>query len=463
MKRTGFFYIVLLLVFAGYCGKAMSQNKQIGEQIVAVVGGSMILLSDVEEAMKSMEEERRQQGYTSDRDPQCEALEMLLMQKMLANQARLDSLESNTGQIDNMIENHITTLIEDYGSMKTLETVYRKPVYQIKDDLRARYLDMQLAQVMEWNIRDKVSVIPAEVERYYKGLSKDSLPMVPEQYIYSQIVMYPPSTEQAKLRTRERLLEMRERIIKGDKFATLARLYSMDGSASRGGEMDPTPANGFVKPFADALEKLKPGQISEVVETEFGFHLIEMLEKRGNMYRCRHILLKPEFTPEELMVGTHRLDSIANLISKDSITFAAAALKFSEDPFSKHNGGMVTNHEIVELQQAGAKQTSVRFFREQLAGDYQAIRSMKPGDISDSYQSQDLRGNQLSKIVKLNEIVPPHRANIKEDYAMIEEMALQAKQDKEYKTWLEKKMAAMYIRIDPRFRGCDFDNKGWVK
>ena len=463
MKRTGILCAALAGVWLCVVPAAQAQEKQVAEQIVAVVGNSMILLSEVNETAKTMAEERRQQGYTSDRDPMCEALETLLMQKMLANQARLDSLEVNTGGIENAIENHVNGLIDQYGSLKALESVYRKPVYQIRDELRDHYMDMQLAQMMEMDIRGKVAVIPSEVEKFYRGVPKDSLPMVPEQYVYAQIVMYPPSTEQAKLRARERLLEMRQRIINGDRFDMLARFYSVDGSASRGGEMDPMPKEGFVRPFAEALEKLKPGQTSEVVETEYGFHLIELLEKKNNLYRCRHILIRPEFTPEELTVSAHRLDSIANAIRHDSLSFEEAAARFSEDKYSKMNGGVVSNHELVELYQADARRASTRFFREDLGPDYQYLRNLKPGEVSESFQSQDLRGNQLSKIVILKEIVPSHRANIGDDYTQVEEMALKAKQDKHYREWLEKKMAAMYIRIDPRFRNCDFENKGWVK
>lgn len=465
MKRIRILCIALALITLG--GRSVqAQERVMGEQVVAVVGNSMILWSEVVETMNAITQQQREQGYTSNRDGQCEALEQLLMQKMLASQARLDSLDQNMSfaQIDNAIENHINGLIEDYGSLRTLEAVYRKPSYQIRDDLREKYVEMQLAQIMEMTIRNDVTVIPSEVDRFYRRVNKDSLQMVPEQYVYAQVVMYPPSIDDAKLRTRERLLEFRERIMNGDRFSTLARLYSVDpGSAARGGEMDFMPRDGFVKPFADALAKLRPGQISPVVETEFGFHIIELMEIRGNNYKARHILLRPDFTTEELMVTAHQLDSIANLIRNEEITFADAATRFSEDNFSKHNGGVVTNHEIVEYMQADAGMTSTRFFREDLGNDYVVIRGLKPGEVSESFQTQDLRGNQLTKIIMLKEIIPPHRANINEDYILIENLAVKTKQDRIYNEWLEKKIAAMYIKIDPKFTGCDFENKGWVK
>lgn len=464
MKRSLILYTLVTLILGGTYTKSYAQDKFIAEQIVAVVGSSMIMLSDLESTANEIAEQRKSEGYTSDKEPMCEALETLLMQKLLANQAQLDSLEANVGSIENNIEQHVNNLIEQHGSIKALEAVYKKPIYQIKDDLKSRYVDMQLAQMMQMNIQQGVSIIPSEVEKFYRGTSKDSLPMIPEQYVYAQIILYPPSIEDAKLRTRERLLELRERIMKGDKFNILARMYSQDpGSAVRGGEMEPTPKEGFVKPFADALDKLKPGQISEVVETEFGFHVIELLERKGNLLKCRHILMRPEFTQEEILVSSRKLDSIANQIRKDSITFEKAAAQFSEDKFSKYNGGLVSNHEQVEMYQADAKATSIRFFREDLGPDYQYIRGMKVGDVSESYQTQDMKGNQMSKIIMLKEIVPSHKANIKEDYSKIEEIALANKRQKIYSEWLKKKMAAMYIKIDDRFLNCDFDNKGWIK
>lgn len=445
--------------------KAQAQeNKMIGEEIVAVVGNSMILWSDVVETMKSLAQQQRERGFTSNRDPQCEALEMLMMQKMLANQARLDSLEINSAGVSHMVENQIEQMVEQYGSVRALEAVYRKAVYQIRDDLTDRYTDMQLAQTMEYSIKNGTTIIPAEVERFYRRISRDSLPMIPEQYVYAQIVMYPPSIDDAKLRARERLLEFRERIINGDNFGVLARLYSQDPeSAKRGGEMDFMLGEQFVTPFREALEKLRVGQISPVVETEFGFHVIELLEKKGERYRSRHILVKPEFTTEEMSQTARQLDSIANLIRSGEMTFEEAALAHSQDDYSKYNGGEVTNREYIELTGAQARATTNRFMREALFGDDPYVRSLKPNEISNSYITQDLKGNQQVKVIMLKEIVPSHRANINDDYGLIEDMALEAKQEREYAVWLKKKIEAMYVKINPEFARCDFENKGWIK
>jgi peptidyl-prolyl cis-trans isomerase SurA len=348
--------------------------------------------------------------------------------------------------------------------MVALEAVYRKPLYQIRDDLRERYMDMSLAQEMEMMVRSDVTVVPSEVERFYRNTSADSLPLIPEQYVYAQIVMYPPSLEDAKLRARERLLELRQRILGGENFATLARLFSVDpGTAIRGGEMDPTPVEGLVRPFGEALQKLRPNEISPVVETEYGFHIIQLLEKQGEIYRFRHILLKPVFTPEELMGTTHKLDSVGQLIKSGELTFEEAALQYSEDGFTKYNGGVVTNREIVELYGFGARATSERFNREDLGNDYPQIRPLTPGELSTAYVTADLRGNQQVKLIKLQEIVPSHRAGLENDYGTIEDLALRDKQDKVYAAWLKKTLEEMYIHIDERFRRCEFETQGLVK
>ncbi len=459
MRRFGIF--LAILSFVASAARAQEQTA-LAEEVVAVVGNSMILWSEVAQAQEMVVQRQIEQGRTSNRDPRCEALEQLLMQKLLANQARLDSLEIDLSYATQLVEQEVDRLIERYGSLRATEAALRKPIFQIRDALRDQYEELMLAQSMERSMRDNTTVTPSEVERFYRRMDRDSLPMVPDQYVYAQIVMYPPSMEEAKLRARERLLEMRQRIIDGQNFATLARVYSQDGSSIRGGEMDFTPAAGFVRPFSEAMQKLRVGQISPVVETEYGFHIIELLEVRGDEYRVRHILLKPEFTPDELSATSVKLDSIAALVRAGELTFAAAALQYSQDNFTKYNGGEVTNREIVELTGADARATSNRFFRDELYGDYPALSLLKPGDISASYQTQDLRGNQQVKVVMLKEIVPAHRAGIDTDYGTIEDMAIAEKQTREYDAWLRARIASMYVRIDPKYTGCDFEFQ-WIK
>lgn len=287
-------------------------------------------------------------GYTSDRDPMNEALEALLEQKLLYNQALIDSVEVNTSDISGRIEAYLQMLIDEAGGITELEIKEHMPIFTYREMLRTRYEEQAYAQAMKMEVVGKVTVVPGEVEKYYERIDKDSLPIIGEQYVYAQITKFPASLKDAQRRTKERLLDMRERVIRGEtKFSVLARMYSLDGSAIYGGEMEPGPSSMYVRPFAEALEKLKPGQISEIVETEFGFHIIELIDKNGDIYHCRHILLRPTFTRDELMQPAHELDSIARLIRADSLTFEDAALRFSDDASTRNNGGIVSNHDIL--------------------------------------------------------------------------------------------------------------------
>ncbi len=445
-----------------------AQEKQprfVADQVVAVVGSSAILYSEIVELGNQIVAQRREQGYTSDRDPLNEALENIMLQKLLYHQSQVDSVQISTDRIAEAVEERIDEMIRQRGGLVALETFYHKPVQDIREEMRTKYEEQSYAQQMRSEVESKVTVTPGEVERYFRSLAKDSIPTIPEQYIYAQITKFPASTTAAKQRVRERLLEMRERILKGTSFALLARMYSVDGSAVRGGEMDPTPKEGFVKPFGDALEKLKVGQVSEVVETEYGFHLIEMLGKEGNLYRCRHILLRPVFTDQELVDTDLMLDTVATRIRDKEITFEAAAAQYSDDKYSRQNGGIVSNHDLLEMYGASdAKYTSTKFFKEDLPrGDYQTLIKLKPGEVSESFQTQDMRGNQLSKVLKLIEIEPAHPASLKHDYLRIEEMALSAKQDKVFTAWVNEKIAGMYVRIDDKYRTGEFENKHWLK
>ena len=443
------------------------------DKVVAVVGGSAILHSEVAEYAEALVAQRRQMGYTSDRDPMNEALEALLEQKLLYNQALIDSVPINSADIAGRIETYLQMLIEEAGGISELEIKEHMPIFTYREMLRTRYEEQAYAQAMRMDIVGGVTVVPGEVEQYYNRIDKDSLPIIGEQYVYAQITRLPASLKDAQRRTKERLLDMRERVIKGEtKFSTLARMYSVDGSAIYGGEMEPGPSSMYVRPFAEALEKLKPGQVSEIVETEFGFHIIELIEKRGENYRCRHILLRPTFTRDELMQPARELDSIARLIRLDSLKFEDAALRFSDDASSRNNGGIVSNHDILARQGVydGARLTATRFLREdfgQMGGksleDYTALMRLKVGEVSDSFQTTDLNGNQLSKIVKLMEIIPAHVASLEEDYIRIEEMALEEKQNRVYRKWLHSKIDGMYIYIDPEYRSDEFEYKGWIK
>lgn len=463
---------LLLLVAAALClTVAFAQKRQVMlDKVVAVVGASSILHSEVSEYARQLIEQRRAEGYTSDRDPMNEALEAIMTQKLLYHQGQIDSVSVSEGDILSRVEDQVQMMISENGSIHELETAYHMPIFNIREMLQQRMREQAFAQSMRYEVESKVTIIPGEVEHFYKTTSQDSLPMIAEQYVYAHITKFPKSITEAKQRTKERLLEMRQRIISGEaKFANLARMYSQDGTAMRGGEMDPTPLSGLDAAFADALEQMRIGQISEVVESQFGFHIIELLGKQGHLYHFRHIILKPSYTAEELSESLSTLDSLATLIRADSITFEQAALEHSDDKTSKMNGGIVSNQAILERYQAyDAKLTVTKFLREDFAqfnalDDYNRLIMMKPGEISNSFLTTDVMQDQLAKIVKLVKVIPTHRASLADDYLRLEEMALQAKKERIFNEWLTDKIDGMYVYIDPEFRNGEFENKHWVR
>ncbi|MBQ0080568.1 MAG: peptidylprolyl isomerase [Alistipes sp.] len=465
-------YILSILLLTLFCGRATADKQFVMlDKVVATVGGSAILYSELQRTAESLVQQRRSEGYTSDRDPMNEALEKLLLQKLLYNQALIDSVKINTGDLVTRVENQVQALIENAGGVSALEKNTHMHVYHVKELVRKNMEEQTYAYMMQQEVVNKVRVVPGEVERYYKKLDKDSLPVIAEQYVYGQITRFPSGMKDAKLRARERLIDMRERIVNGKaNFVTLARMYSMDGSAIRGGELEPMPLAGFEKSFGDALGELKPGQISEVVETQYGFHIIQLIDRRGQAFHCRHILIRPSYTTEELTKPLKMLDSLVRVIRADSISFSDAAKRYSDDKYSNQNGGLVSNHDV--LERAGysdAKYTATKFLREDFGmygksiDDYNALRKLSVGEVSEPYHTHDLSGNDLCKIVKLLEIIPAHPASLKDDYLRLEQMALAEKQSRVFEKWLNKKIEEMYIFIDPEYRNGEFSNKNWIK
>lgn len=469
MKKS---LLIAMLVCAAVCGTYAQKRFVMLDKVVAVVGNSSITYSDVEQLAGQLVEQRRSEGYTSDRDPKNEALEHLLMQKLLYNQALIDSVSINNGDVLQRVESQIQALIEDAGSITALEKKNHMAIYHIRELLRRRFEEQSYAAAMQNEVVSKITVVPGEVERYYRNIDKDSLPIIAEQYVYAHITKFPDGIDAAKRRTRERLIDMRERIVTGKtKFSVLARMYSVDPSAIRGGELEPMQAAGFVKPFADALEELKPGQVSEVVETEFGFHLIQLIDKKGQMYHCRHILLRPTYSTEEITAPLLKLDSIAGVIRADSISFEKAAAQFSDDQvFQDERRHRVQPRLVGTLFgvrcETHGDQIPQRGFRYRRRKEYRRLQCHTPTESGrDIACLPHIRpdGNDLCKTVKLVEIIPAHAASLDEDYLRLEQMALSDKQQKAFKEWLDRKIDAMYVYIAPEFRDGEFENRKWVE
>ncbi|MGE0078862.1 MAG: peptidylprolyl isomerase [Bacteroidales bacterium] len=443
------FSVVLLLSMVSSVGFVKSQN--VIDQVIAVVGGERILLSDIEQEIMRM---KMQGDITKDND-RCNILEQILIQKLLLTQSKVDSLTINDASVDMEIDRRLKYFINQIGSEKGLEEYFKKPMYEIKDDLRELIGEQQLTQQMRQKIVEKVAITPSEVKSFYKSVPSDSLPMLPDQYELQQIMIFPPSTAEAKYQVKEKLLEIRDRVLKGERFSTLAVAYSEDrASAIRGGELGMRSRDELVKAFADAAFNLKEGQVSNIVETEYGFHIIQMIENKGDRVNVRHILMKPQYSSDMMSQAIAKLDSISTLIKNDSLTFERSAMKFSEDKKSNLNGGLVINPYT---------NTSL-FEKDQLQpSDFYVIKELKVGDMSAPFESRDDHANVVFKIVKVKRIINAHRANIKDDYDVIQSLAKRSIEDDILKEWIAKKQKTTFIRIDPSFRNCNFESKGWIK
>lgn len=470
-RFLGAILTVVCIIFSASFLAAQKRQVMI-DRVVAIVGGSAILHSDVTMFAEQIVQSRRAQGFTSDRDPMNESLEALMKQKLLFHQSQIDSIES--GSVDELVSQRIDAMVAEVGSVAKLEEEQHMKIFNLRQIMYNRMTEQQAATAMQNHVIGDVTVTPGEVNLFFSKLKEEQIPLIPEQYVYAQITRYPSSLEEAKLRTKERLLEMRERIISGKStIDLLARTYSDDpGTAMRGGLMSST-ANELTAPFADALAELKPGQVSEVVETEFGFHIIQLQEEPKNgIYTFRHVLLKPDFTVEELVEPIEFLDSIRALIVSDSLTFESAAAEHSHDTYSKKNGGIVTNHDILTKypQLSNVKLSATKFKKDDFGSqggkslaDYYALSKLKVGEVSNAFQSEDLNGNELAVMVKLIEVIPIHSATLKDDYLKIEEMALEEKKMKVLNKWLEEKIDQHYVYVAPDFRDGEFEFKNWVR
>lgn len=446
-----FFRILMVLAISLFGTAGYVKSQDVIDQVVAVVGGERILLSDIEQEIMRM----KMQGGITDENDKCKILEQILVQKLLLTQAKIDSLVVNDASVDMEMDRRLKYFVNQIGSEKALENYFNKPIYEIRDDLREMIGEQQLTQQMRQKIVDKVHITPSEVKSFYKTIPEDSLPQVPEMYELQQIMIFPPSTAEAKFQVKEKLLEIRERVLKGERFSTLAVAYSEDrASAVRGGELGSRSREELVKAFADAAFNLKEGQVSQIVETEYGFHLIQMIENKGEKVNVRHILMKPQYSSDMMSKAIAKLDSVSNLIKTDTLKFEHAAFRFSEDKKSNLNGGLVINPYT----------NTALFEKDQLQpSDYYIVKELKEGEMSAPFESRDDHANVVFKIIKVKRIVKAHKANLKDDYDLIQSFAKQGMENDILKEWMEKKQKTTFIRIDPSFKGCSFESKGWIK
>ena len=448
---------VAVFLFAAASVNASAQKYQGGivDKTVAVVGNEMIMISDIESEVQMMQ---YNYGMQSDRKARCELLESMMSSKLFLMQARVDSLVVNNEMVESELSNRIDMLKTNLGGEDAVEEQFGKPIYKLRQEWRADLEDQTLTQQMQQEIsRNIPALTPYDVQQYVENTAMEDLPMVPIKYQLSQICIY-PDREAANLAVKERLLAIRERIINGEKFSTLARIYSQDpGSARKGGELGMASKSIFWPAFSDAAMALKPGIVSQIVETPDGFHIIEVLEKKGDMFNARHILLKPEYTAEDREKAFHVLDSLKTELKNEAVTFELAARFYSEDPSTRTNGG----------QMADPNTGSSYFEIDQLKPqDYTAINELKEGEISDPVESLDnegRNGNTVYKIIKVDKIIPAHPATFQNDYNLLLDNARQDLQMKAINDFIDSKIASTYIVIDPMFEDCVFERDGWYE
>ncbi len=455
-------YPILLTLTAIICTiPANGQKYQSGliDKTVALIGSDMIQLSAIENEVQMM----MVQGVTSDKNIRCEVLENMLIQKLFLNQAKLDSLKVNNESVEAELNNRVQQIMSQLGGEKAMEDYFKKPMFKIREEWRETLSEQSLTQQMQGNIVEKApELTPSDVEKFYKSSSKDSLPIIPTQYKIRQIVIYPNKAD-AVIAIKEKLLEIRDRVIKGEKFSSLATIYSQDpNSAARGGELGMTAKQLFVPAFSDAAMTLKPGQVSQIVETPYGFHIIQLITRDGDMFNARHILLKPEFTSVDRTKAFGKLDSIRTQILNDSIKFEIAARTYSQDPKSFLNGGIMSDEET----------GSVLFEKDRLKpNDYDVLKDLKVGEISEPFETIDNEGknnsmdggNTIYKIIKLEQIIPAHTANFKEDFNVLLGLAKNKAAEETINQFIAKNQASTYIKIDPIFANCPFKKEGWIK
>ncbi len=449
MKRIGLLVVIMTLL-AG--GKLLAQRyDNVIDRTVAIVGNSVIMLSEVEENARMWS----QAGMGSGESARCEILDSIMSYKLYYTQAMLDSLSVNETNVDATVESRLNYYFGYFGSEEATEAYFGKSTADMRREMRRMMMEQSLAQEMQQEIMRTVpEVTPKDVKEYYKSLSEDELPVIPTQYRFSQIVLY-PDVERAEMEVRERLLEFRKRILDGYKFSLLATMYSECESSVRGGELGMASKDVFWPEFSDAAMSLKVGQVSSIVKTPDGFHLIQLIEKGKDKFNARHILLKPRYTAEDQMTAFARLDSMKTAILADSITFEQAAKMYSEDPASRTNGGVV----------ADVNTGSSYFEKEYLKpADYAVLKDMKVGQISrpiESLDNEGRNGNLIYKIVRLDEIIPAHTATYEQDFNRLIDMAQNHKNRKALNKFIEEKKKTTYIVIDPLFEKCDFKRKGW--
>lgn len=424
---------------------AQAQKKNI-DKVVAVLGSNIILLSELNQQYAQF----LNSGNTDDPKVKCYILQQMLAQKLLKQQAEIDSVMVDDGQVDEEVEKRMRYQIQRAGGQERLEQFLNRSVLQYKDEIRPDIKEQLISNKMQAKITQDVSITPLEVKKYFDGYKKDSLPDIPTEFEIGEIVMYPKLTKAEKQKYYDKIDALRLRVKSGEDFAFLAKSYSEDpGSAADGGDLGFFDRTRMVKEFTAWAFKLKPGEMSPVFETEHGFHILQVVERRGEQVQARHILIRPQNTPASLDRVKLQADTIyKNLVGK-KIPFSTAASLYSDNKESQYNGGMLLYADNVTARTTfiPADKLDPKVFL--------IVDTMKVGEISAPVLFTDQSGKDGYKILYLKSKIPPHKGNLDQDYAKFKEKAQQEKTDKVLSEWFEKRRENTYIRIDEDYDDCD--------
>ncbi len=448
---------VIMLISLSPLIKGYSQQPQdtIIDGVVAVVGGNMVLKSDIEGQYIQLRSQGVIKGSPS--RVRCQILDKLLYMKLLLHQAQVDSIKVTDAQVEAEMDRRMRYFISQAGSPEKLEEYYGKTLLEIKNELKEIIREQMLTEQEEAKITKDITITPSEVKSFYKKIDKDSIPLINAEFEIGLILKQPVIGQEEKQIVINKLKGFKERIAKGDEFSTLAVLYSEDpGSAKQGGELGMFKRGDMRPEFEAASFKLKtPGEVSDIVETEDGFHIIQLIERRGEYINVRHILLQPQVSLANLNKAKVSLDSVVHLLSTKKMKFDEAVIRYSDDP-SKNNGGLLVNNangttrfEASQLSQLDPKV----FF---------IVDKLKVGEISTPVLMKTERGKQEYRIYYLKDRTNPHRANLENDYARIQQIALDKKKDKVISEWVSLKMTGTYINISDQYKNCEFTRK-WIR
>lgn len=437
---TALLISVYAVIFAQPVG-----NKPLVDKIVGQVGDKIILASEIE----SFYYEELQKGDVPE-DYRCRVMQELITQKLMLIQAAKDSIEVTDDEVENNIDNRIRYFISLFGSQEQMEAFYGKSVNEIKEEFRDDVRNLLLIQRMQDNIFGELSVSPTEVKTFFNSIPKDSLPLINAEVEYAQLLIIPEANAEQKQIAKDKANDIRNRILKGEDFCSLASIYSMDGTKDQCGDLGCQTRETYVTEFSAAAFKLQAGEISEVVETQFGYHIIKMESRQGDKACLKHILIMPPVTNLNFVSANKQLDSIRSNIIAGTITFCDATKKYSDDVNSNKTCGTVIN------QQTGETTFEISALS---PDDYYSIENLKPGEISKvlPYTTDD--GKKAVRLIKLIDQRAPHSLNLKDDYSKIQNAALSQKQVEIMGKWVAEKAQKEYIKIDPIYMNCEYLNK----